>query len=309
MKKQLAIKGHEYRGKEVIEILEMLGGKKTIYCGSDTLHIYSLDDSGKIITQLYQDSFLTSLTYDVYTLEEFLEKFPFKINDVVINSDYRGRGIITEMVWDCNNHGVKYCVKFEDFGTIAWFNSHEIKFANTSRKDDRNVNDICDNILINQISAKVAIINLKSDVCDDEVELNLGDYEIEVRDGKTYAVKKKPKYPTTYEECCGILGMTFDYPDIRMVSIDEYNLYSNFIQLIRCRDAYWKIAGEEMGLGEPWKQDYDDRCLIIANNNGNIHTYEYHGNNNIILAFPTMEMRNTFYENFKDLINDCKEFL
>ena len=27
-----------------------------------------------------------------------------------------------------------------------------------------------------------------------EVELQLGDYEIEVRDGKTYAVLKKPKY-------------------------------------------------------------------------------------------------------------------
>ena len=304
MKKQLAIKGHEYRGKEVIEILEMLGGKKTIYCGRDTLHIYSLDDSGKIITQLYQDSFLTSLTYDVYTLEEFLEKFPFKINDVVINSDYRGRGIITEMVWDCNNHGVKYCVKFEDFGTIAWFNSHEIKFANTSRKDDRNVNDICDDILINQISAKVAIINLKSDVCDDEVELNLGDYEIEVRDGKTYAIKKKPKYPTTYEECCGILGMTFDYPDIRMVSIDEYNLYSNFIQLIRCRDAYWKLA-------DNWKPNWNndaDYFYTIKYKSAHIRLYnctdEY-----AILAFPTEEMRDAFYDNFKELIEKCKELL
>ena len=144
----------------------------------------------------------------------------------------------------------------------------------------------------------------------DKVELCLGDdYEIVVEYGRTFVQKKKPKYPTTYEECCGVLGMTFDYPDIRMVSNDEYNLYSSFIQLIRCRDAYWKIAGEEMGLGEPWKQDYDDRCLIIANNNGNIHTYEYHGNNNIILAFPTEEMRDAFYENFKDLIEKCKELL
>ena len=64
-----------------------------------------------------------------------------------------------------------------------------------------------------------------------------------------------------------------------------------------------------MGLGKPWNQDYDDICFIIANNNGNIHTYEYHGSDNVILAFPTKEMRDAFYENFKDLIEECKVFL
>jgi hypothetical protein len=144
----------------------------------------------------------------------------------------------------------------------------------------------------------------------DKVELCLGnDYEIVVEDNRTFIQKKKPKYPMTYGECCGVLGMTFDYPDIRMVSTDEFSLYSEFIRLIRCRDAYWKIAGEYIGLGKPWKQDYDDRCFIIANNNGNIHTYEYHGNNNVILAFPTKEMRDVFYDNFKELIEKCKELL
>jgi hypothetical protein len=94
-----------------------------------------------------------------------------------------------------------------------------------------------------------------------------------------------------------------------MVSIEEYYLYSEFIRLIRCRDAYWKVAGEQMGLGKSWEQDYDDRCFIIANNNGNIHTYEYHGNNNVILAFPTEEMRDEFFENFKELIEKCKKLL
>ena len=177
--------------------------------------------------------------------------------------------------------------------------------------DNRNANDICDDILINQISAKVAIINLKSDVCDDEVELNLGDYEIEVRNGKTFAVKKKPKYPTTYEECCSVLGMTFDYPDIRMVSIDEYILHSFFIQLIRCRDAYWKIAGEEMGLGKSWEPDWTDnykKKFTISYYQGEINLT---GGSNVhrVLNFPTKEMRDVFYENFKDLIEKCKELL
>ena len=32
-------------------------------------------------------------------------------------------------------------------------------------------------------------------------------------------------------------------------------------------------------------------------------------NENVILAFPTAEMCDVFYENFKDLINQCKELL
>lgn len=141
----------------------------------------------------------------------------------------------------------------------------------------------------------------------DKVELCLGDdYEIVVEDGRTFVQRKKPKYPKTYEECCKVLDT--DCTAILRPGY-KYREIENFQKLIFCRDAYWKIAGKEMGLDKPWKQDYDDRCFIIANNNGNIHTYEYHGNNNVILAFPTVEMRDAFYENFKDLIEKCKELL
>ena len=125
---------------------------------------------------------------------------------------------------------------------------------------------------------------------------------------KITLTKKKPTYPNTYKECCEVLGYSCNYNMILTTDID-CKLFNALYQLKVCRDAYWKIAGEQMGLGKSWKQDYDNRGFIIANNNGNIHTYEYHGNNNIILAFPTAEMRNTFYENFKDLIEQCKELL
>jgi hypothetical protein len=119
-------------------------------------------------------------------------------------------------------------------------------------------------------------------------------------------VKKQPQYPKTYEECCKII----DY-HLTGDTIIGYNtpLLRNFQKLLICRDAYWVIAGEELNLGKPWKQDYDDECFIIANNYGNIQTYEYHGTNNFILAFPTEEMRDIFYNNFKDLIETCKELL
>lgn len=156
--------------------------------------------------------------------------------------------------------------------------------------------------------SKFSAVIIEPDVFKDEVELILNDYEIEVRGDKTYAVKKKPKYPKTFIEV-----LNFWHPG-REIEDDYQRCYKkelieNFQSLLYARDAYWKIAGEEMGLGKPWKQDYNDRCFIIVNNNGNIHHYEYHGNNNVILAFPTEEMRDAFYKNFKELIEKCKELL
>jgi len=127
----------------------------------------------------------------------------------------------------------------------------------------------------------------------------------------------KPKYPKTYEECCKIIGanscvrLVYDLTDGETYSHDLNNLqhYNNLRRLLICRDAYWKIAGEQMGLGKPWEQDYDDRCFIIRNDSGYVYTYEYHGSDKFILAFPTAEMRDAFYENFKDLIKSCKELL
>jgi hypothetical protein len=207
------------------------------------------------------------------------------------------------MVWDSVDWCVKYCVKFEDFGTIAWFNSHEIKISDIRCHTDCTLytdplHELCE--------SKTSTLIINSEVCDDEVEIILNDYEIVIKDGKTFAVKKKPKYPKSYYECCKVL-------DTECTAIlrpgYQYRKIENFQKLLICRDTYWKIAGEEMGIGKPWKQDYDDRCFIIANNNGNIHTYEYHGNNNVILAFPTEEMRDAFFENFTDLIENCKQLL
>ena len=72
--------------------------------------------------------------------------------------------------------------------------------------------------------------------------------------------KKKPKYPKTYEECCEVLDVcseeTLQYGDLTLSNDYEFNLYTlleNFRKLRICRDAYWKIAGEEMGLGKPWE--------------------------------------------------------
>ena len=151
--------------------------------------------------------------------------------------------------------------------------------------------------------------------CDyaDEVELNLGDYKIEVRDGRTYAVKKKPVYPKDYKKCCQIVGgIAFErhlqYDTIPSYKFEEdlRDTLENLRKLTICRNAYWKIAGEQMGLVKPWEPDWDN----LSTNHEFIKVskgcFIYSSR---VLVFPTEEMRDAFYENFKDLIESCKEFL
>ena len=136
--------------------------------------------------------------------------------------------------------------------------------------------------------------------------------------------KKKKEYPKTYEECCKIMQVArptiwFDYDDVSSISEegDEYerhieNTLCAFRKLLICRDAYWKIAGEEMRLGKPWEPDLlDDNQdkFVLANWDDNIEKYDYRTNRNYILTFPTEEMRDVFKENFDPDIEICKEFL
>lgn len=88
------------------------------------------------------------------------------------------------------------------------------------------------------------------------------------------------------------------------------DLIDAFIRLKVCRDAYWKIAGEEMGLGKPWQPDweYDDTKYVLFFNKNEI-CYEMMKHTSYVLAFPTEEMRDAFYENFKELIESCRELL
>lgn len=130
---------------------------------------------------------------------------------------------------------------------------------------------------------------------------------------------KISKYPTTHEECCKILKINnetelqFRNPDVERGNLyltSTKNLINTFIKLKICRDAYWKIAGDEMGLGKPWEPDWDDplpkyTIVVFGNNLLNHYTLAQ----NFILAFPTEEMRDVFCDNFNDLIESCKTLL
>lgn len=121
--------------------------------------------------------------------------------------------------------------------------------------------------------------------------------------------KKKPKYPTTYEECCDILNIRWEK---NYTQGYKCGLISRFQELLICRNAYWKIAGDEMELGKSWEPDWKDFSedtypTITKCNNRIIKTSIY--THDCFLAFPTAEVRDAFYEHFNDLIESCKELL
>ena len=123
--------------------------------------------------------------------------------------------------------------------------------------------------------------------------------------------KKRPKYPQTYEECCKILFPNSVELGKVLISGYKCELLEKFGALLICRDAYWRIAGEEMGLDKPWEPDWGNQKLpkyCIAGVEGQIKTAERYIVNTI-LAFPTAEMRDAFYEVFKEEIEICKELL
>ena len=126
--------------------------------------------------------------------------------------------------------------------------------------------------------------------------------------------KKKLKYPRTINECRDILeDATGD--EVGWYAIDgwQFDLLEKMQKLLICRDAYWKIAGEEMGLGKPW----DMKCgcgewgywIGYDVNENKIYCQDSRTLLNRLLVFPTKEMRDAFYENFKELIGECKELL
>ena len=309
MGKILTIKGHESRGNEIIELLKMLGGKTrktTVVDGSDVDYYFTIID-GYIDGIFYLDERLNFDIYTFFTLEDFLKENPFKIGELVDrNIDYVSC-IIDDMRWNSEKCCVEYHLNYLNGSEYGWHVSDcLIKPENV----DVIIGTKIESTGFMQIGKTVSVI-FNSENYEDEVELQLGDYEIEVRDGKTYAIRKKPTYPNNFDDCFNTVADELnDNKDIEYFEY-KYDLLDKFKQLLICRDAYWKIAGEELELDKTWEPDWKNTKNVKygITLHDDIITKMYLRNENVILAFPTEEMRDAFYENFKDLIEQCKELL
>ena len=257
---KLAIKGHNIRGNEVIKILEMLGGENLYNksCSNDSLFYY-ISDEDRIcelpISESYRD-------FVLFTLEEFIEKHPYEVGDEVFITKRNKKAIIDKVVW-CHDT-VTYWLKYDGFIEGNWTAEHlqPYKEQTMEEKDEKSANHVFDTEIISFDIAQ-----------RDKYELDLqGKFHVVLREGKYYVEKIKPRYPKTFIEV-----LNFWHPDRHIE--DDYQRYykkdliEKFQDLLYARDAYWKIAGEEMGLGKPWKPDWtkaDKRKYCIVNTEGNI---------------------------------------
>lgn len=313
MGKKLAIKGHLSRGKEVVELFKMMGGCECGYCGGGTGLYYYISQFGNIEASCKPHEFNT---YMVYTLEEFLEKYPFKVGDKVFLYDNITEGRVTGMKWDEDKGTVKYCVYTS---AECWCDVKELlKWNPIDFLEDKHCNEKQVNGMKNVLTE---LLNHIKNTPKEELEREFEEIEEWSNVGPTVeefmafceCVNKKPKYPTTYVECCGMIAnskpyaMNEDYTDVN-------KLLQTLQTILICRNAYWKIAGEEMGLGKPWEPKFGKYIHYSINfylykDSFVLHKGEYHSPDNRILVFPFEEMRDAFYENFKDLIEQCKDLL
>lgn len=295
MGKKLAIKSHPTRGEEVIELLETIGGKNIHNLSGDDSCAYYVIEGWQNEIRAGEYIFGDEDMY-FFTLEEFLEKYPFKVGDKVMDMEGDGDLLtIKSMSWSDDCESMVY--DFKD--------SVVVLAAEDLTKPRHHLKNVLSELYEHIKTTPKE--DLEKEFKEIEEWSHVGPTVEEFMDFCD-KVNKKSKYPKTYAECCELLSLG---EDGRLYTKGyKASLIQNFHKLYICRDAYWKIAGEEMGLGKPWEPDWNDeiqKYCIRTDRNKIVNCSSSF--NNRILAFPTVEMRDAFYENFKDLIEQCKELL
>jgi hypothetical protein len=156
-----------------------------------------------------------------------------------------------------------------------------------------------DNTDMKEFAAKV--LNIKDEIIvPDNCEV-WDDQGNVIKTSKIIIREVKKTYPNTINDCYNLLE------DDELASPTSMR---KFQELINARNAYWKIAGANMGLGRSWEPNWTSFEGYPA-----IYMYRYQITLSVAkdvhhcLVFPTEEMRDLFYINFRKDIEECKEFL
>ena len=319
----LAIKGHATRGRDIIQLLEMLGGRNSNNCTGQFINrIYFINKNGYIEST---DDAKLRLYYLSYSLNEFKIRYPYVINDVVSRKCHPTiKFQISQMKWDDMEECVIYVLnnqltaRVDDLQPYKEETMEERKSINLNeleqQLDEASSKETTESLnkwLDGEPQPKAPILSNRYDYAEGKCGYVIPDgYEFDsIKQGfQTEIILRpiKPQYPKTYEECCYILDIDFIDNDAKGYKCEQlYNLQ----KLLICRDAYLKIAGKQMGLGKTWKPDWDGKTYYVIENHRGDASTDLRWNTNAFLIFPTEEIRDTFYENFKDLINECKDFI
>lgn len=278
----LVFKGHETRGLDLLALLKSLGdldGLSVIYPQN-----YYYVSKGKV---LVTSNLVGGLKWSLFSLEDFEDRYPYKVGDKVMYG--RELHFVKGLEW--NGEEIRYKIDYGDGYFLTNIKVEELK----PYKVKEEVKKENEHLILDCVSTDKG----------HEIVPHEG-YEIKQEGDKFYLVERKPKYPNTYEECLEILGHNAAHT-IPLNHGHKGELFMRFQRLLVLRDAYWKFAG-----GWSFKMGNDSKDVVYAISvygSGIMRDFYRALSCNRILVFPTEEMRDAFYKNFKELIESCKELL
>lgn len=292
---KIAIQGHLTRGKEVIQILESLGGiniKKYSGCYSyNKNNIYYYIDNNNEINYDHKDNF--PLTYKLYTLEEFEEEFPFKVGDKV--KHISSIGIIRKYCYI--NNKPCYEVESMELGIIATilvkllepYKEMEIRDitltlekAKEWYKNGGELKEVALQAYSEEELTRVELPKTWEEFCD-KFSIKIGECWIGALDNIYYATKTQKRRYKNW-----------------MPSKKSAEAHLALIQLEQLRDCY------RQGDIPDFNNDNKKYCIIKTKNDINI-MISY--NNSCFLSFTKKEIAEEFLTNFEPLIKIAEDYI
>ena len=216
MSRKLAIKGHPTRGKEVIELLEMMGGNTFNSCIKIAYsnRVYYIGNNNAITWDYIGPEEIDK--YDIFTLEEFLKKYPYKVGDKAVYIDDNDIVVISEIEWVDTVGDIFYNVKRIDEDDCFLCPPELLKPFDT----------VANHIMRPEVNADGMLC----------YKIPNGYESFSVQEGMIILKSIKSKYPKTFEECLNMLycKSIFVKPFFVMGAIPFYLQYYNRL-LINCK--------------------------------------------------------------------------
>ena len=289
---KIAIQGHPTRGKEVIQLLESLGG------------INSLKQTGRCIGCAYYVDIVGIISSfgtcrhcgnrKIYTLEEFEKEFPFKIGDKVITTGTSHPKIITGIT--DTQWGLRYVIseiKFPDSKEMPHISQISLY---KEMKEERNITLTLDKAKEwYKKGGELKEIALQAFT---EQELNPLPRNWE-EFCKRYPIKKDEAYINSEGKILSFTTKTArrDWNHI-CPSKQSAEAHLAMIQLEQLRNCWRK----------GWKPEYHSTSYAIKRSNDEIHVIQVYSVS-AFLSFPTREKAEEFLECFKDLIEKAGDLI
>ena len=293
---KIAIQGHPTRGKEVIQILESLGGINAIgYKGCEKDWWYSIYPDDNCI--LYDNNKEDLCEFKLYTLEEFEKEFPFKVGDIILAKATNNPHEIVALEWFNN----KLCYKLDS-------GLHYAPKALTTykeMKEERNITLTLDKakewynkggelkeIALQAFSekelTKVDLPKTWEEFCDKYSKINDKEYFINADSNIEQVNDVIPNH-------CRLMNSDRNI----CPSKKSAEAHLAMIQLEQLRDC-WRQGWEPIwDCSEKW-------CIRLWGNELTIGTTK---NISRFLTFPTKEMAEEFLKCFRDLIEKAGDLI